>query len=117
MYLKAESWLHFWISFSNASETFVAGGGFGLVDEIGGLNRAIAKAASLAKCKEYYAETWGETPSLLEQLLANSTDMDTYLDTKLKNTLGALYEPVMMMNEYEQMDKVQARMPYIINIK
>ena len=89
----------------------------GLVDEIGGLNRAIAKAASLAKCKEYYAETWGETPSLLEQLLANSTDMDTYLDTKLKNTLGALYEPVMMMNEYEQMDKVQARMPYIINIK
>lgn len=89
----------------------------GLVDEIGGLNRAIAKAASLAKCKEYYAETWGETPSLLEQLLANSTDMDTYLDTKLKNTLGALYEPVMMMNEYEQMDKVQARMPYIIRIK
>lgn len=89
----------------------------GLVDEIGGLNRAIAKAASLAKCKEYYAETWGETPSLLEQLLASSTDMDTYLDTKLKNTLGALYEPVMMMNEYEQMDKVQARMPYIIRIK
>ena len=89
----------------------------GLVDEIGGLNRAIAKAASLAKCKEYYAETWGETPSLLEQLLTNSTDMDTYLDTKLKNTLGALYEPVMMMNEYEQMDKVQARMPYIIRIK
>lgn len=89
----------------------------GLVDEIGGLNRAIAKAASLAKCKEYYAQTWGEAPSLLEQLLNQSTGIDTYLDTKLKNTLGALYEPVMMMNEYEQMDKVQARMPYIINIK
>ena len=89
----------------------------GLVDEIGGLNRAIAKAASLAKCKEYYAETWGEAPSLLEQLLNQSTGIDTYLDAKLKNTLGALYEPVMMMNEYEQMDKVQARMPYIINIK
>lgn len=89
----------------------------GLVDEIGGLNRAIAKAASLAKCKEYYAQTWGEAPSLLEQLLNQSTGIDTYLDAKLKNTLGALYEPVMMMNEYEQMDKVQARMPYIINIK
>lgn len=89
----------------------------GLVDEIGGLNRAIAKAASLAKCKEYYAQTWGEAPSLLEQLLNQSTGIDTYLDAKLKNTLGALYEPVMMMNEYEQMDKVQARMPYIISIK
>lgn len=89
----------------------------GLVDEIGGLNRAIAKAASLAKCKEYYAQTWGEAPSLLEQLLNQSTEIDTYLDAKLKNTLGALYEPVMMMNEYEQMDKVQARMPYIISIK
>jgi protease-4 len=89
----------------------------GLVDEIGGLNRAIAKAASLAKCKEYYAQTWGEAPSLLEQLLNQSTGIDTYLDAKLKNTLGALYEPVMMMNEYEHMDKVQARMPYIISIK
>ena len=89
----------------------------GLVDEIGGLNRAIAKAASLAKCKEYYAQTWGEAPSLLEQLLNQSTGIDTYLDAKLKNTLGALYEPVMMMNEYEQMDKIQARMPYIISIK
>ena len=87
-----------------------------LVDELGGLDKAVAKAAALAKTKSYYTQGYPATLDFFDQLLQESTDNGSYLDGKLKTSLGTLYEPMKMVNNITTMDRIQARMPWWLNI-
>ena len=87
-----------------------------LVDELGGLDKAVAKAAALAKTKSYYTQGYPAPLAFFDQLLQESTDNGSYLDGKLKTSLGTLYEPMKMVNNITTMDRIQARMPWWLNI-
>ena len=87
-----------------------------LVDELGGLDKAVAKAAALAKTKSYYTQGYPAPIDFFDQLLQESTDNGSYLDGKLKTSLGTLYEPMKMVNNITTMDRIQARMPWWLNI-
>lgn len=87
-----------------------------LVDELGGLDKAVAKAAALAKTKSYYTQDYPAPLDFFDQLLQESTDNGSYLDGKLKTSLGTLYEPMKMVNNITTMDRIQARMPWWLNI-
>lgn len=87
-----------------------------LVDELGGLNQAVAKAASLAKLKEYHTKNYPAVQSWTEQLMA-SAGRNNYLDEQLRLTLGDLYEPFVMLRSMNEREVLQARIPFVLNIK
>ncbi len=87
-----------------------------LVDQLGGLNQAIEKAASLAKLKEYHTKNYPAVPSWTEQFMA-SVGRKSYLDEQLRLTLGDLYEPFIMLRNMNKREVLQARIPFVLNIK
>lgn len=87
-----------------------------LVDELGGLDKAVAKAAALAKTKSYYTQGYPAPLDFFDQLLQESTDNGSYLNGKLKTSLGTLYEPMKMVNNITTMNRIQARIPWWLNI-
>lgn len=88
-----------------------------LVDEIGGLDKAIAKAASLAKVSQYHATSYPEEQSWWSNLLDQATSSNNYLDEQLQATLGEYYEPFKFVKNMNRQSAIQARMPYYVNIK
>lgn len=86
-----------------------------LVDGLGGMDEAVAKAAQLAKLKEYHTVDYPMQKSFFAKLIDNSGKAKgTLLDEKLQQVLGQYYAPFMMMNQVQSMGKIQARLPYII---
>lgn len=90
--------------------------GLKLVDQLGGLNDAVAKAAKLAKLGEYYTVDYPAPSSLIDQLLAGASDAGS-VDARLRLTLGDLYEPVSLMRNLDKHEALQARIPFAINMK
>ena len=88
-----------------------------LVDEIGGLDKAIAKAASLAKVSQYHATSYPEEQSWWSNLLDQATSSNNYLDEQLQTTLGEYYEPFKFVKNMNRQSAIQARLPYYVNIK
>ena len=87
-----------------------------LVDEIGGLDKAVAKAAKLAKLDEYYASSYPE-PALWFEDLLGLTSKGNYLDEQMKATLGEYYEPFNYVKHLNRQSAIQARLPYYLNIR
>ena len=87
-----------------------------LVDAVGSLNDAVKKAAELAKLKEYHATAYPEEESWLSSLFDNVTKK-SYLDEEMQAALGEYYEPLRFLKSLDKQSVIQARMPYIINIK
>lgn len=90
--------------------------GLKLVDQLGGLNDAVAKAAKLAKLGEYYTVDYPAPSSWIDQLLAGASDAES-VDARLRLTLGDLYEPVSLMRNLNKHEALQARIPFAINMK
>lgn len=90
--------------------------GLKLVDQLGGLNDAVAKAAKLAKLSEYYTTDYPAPSSWIDQLFANVSDAGS-MDARLRMTLGDLYEPVSLMRNLDKHEALQARIPFAINMK
>ena len=89
-----------------------------LVDGIGGLDKAVAKAAELAKVKEYRTRSYPAKADIWESLMERaSAEGGNYLDGKLRSTLGEYYAPFMFLKQLNQKDVIQARMPANIVIK
>lgn len=88
----------------------------GLVDALGSLDDAIAKAAELAKVKNYYILEAQTETSWWETLKHQATG-DDYLERKVKAILGVYYEPLRWTMTLEERDRLQARMPYELNIR
>lgn len=89
-----------------------------LVDELGGLDQAVAKAATLAKIDEYHTSPYPAKTSIMEQLLKNmEQESNTYLDTRMRAMLGEYYEPFYLMMTMNKQAAVQARLPFWLNIR
>ena len=86
-----------------------------LVDEIGGLDKAIAKAAQLAKLSEYHTADYPEEPTWWMSLIEQGTS-GSYLDDQMRQTLGEFYEPLMYVKSINRQNAIQARLPYYLNI-
>ena len=89
-----------------------------LVDGIGGIDQAVAKAAELAKVKEYRTRAYPAKADMIESLLNRaSSEGGNYLDGKLRATLGEYYAPFMFLKQLDRHDAIQARMPVNVVIK
>lgn len=88
-----------------------------LVDQLGGIDDAVKKAAELAKLKEYYTSDYPATASWIDNLLNSMSSSGTYLDAQLRQTLGELYQPFTVLRSINKREAIQARIPYAISIK
>jgi len=87
-----------------------------LVDQLGGLDAAVAKAASLAKLKEYHTAAYPAPYDWTESLFADAQS-GSYLDDQMRAALGEYYGPFSLLKSINSQDAIQARIPYYINIK
>ena len=87
-----------------------------LVDELGGLDKAVAKAAQLAKLKEYHTSAYPGKTDWIDQLL-NKASGETYVKAKAREVLGEYYEPFMLLKDINNQSAIQARIPFDPNIK
>lgn len=86
----------------------------GLVDKIGGLDDAIAEAASRAKVTEYGVKSYPKAEDMMMQIISEFTG-----NTRLKMInilLGDQAQYFNQIDELKNMDHLQARLPYIIQI-
>ena len=88
-----------------------------LVDQLGGIDDAVKKAAQLAKLKEYYTSDYPAAASWMDNLLNSMSSSGTYLDEQLRQTLGDFYQPFTMLRSIDKREAIQARIPYAISIK
>ena len=89
----------------------------GLVDKIGGLDDAIAKAASLAKIKEYRTQNYPEYDKNFDDLLAGFPFAQSK-ERFIKEEIGE--ENYRMLNEIKKLQArqgVQAMLPFAIKMK
>ena len=87
----------------------------GLVDQLGGLDVAITKAAQLAKLSNHSIASYPAPKSIFEQIIQESTP-NNYLDEQLRANLGDLYEPFTLLKTLNHQSAIQARLPYYPNI-
>ena len=87
-----------------------------LVDQLGDLNAAVAKAAQLAKLKEYYTESYPGKQGWLANIM-NNVNGNNYLDNEMKLMLGEYYEPFALVRNINRQNVIQARIPYYICVR
>ncbi len=87
----------------------------GLVDELGNLDDAVAHAAELAKVEKFRAVPYPGADNPFEQLL-NQTK-GGYLDSELRELLGEGYAVYSLVRNVKDADRIQARMPFDMNIQ
>ena len=86
-----------------------------LVDELGGLDKAVKKAAQLAKIDNYYKVSYPSPVNWFDQIFGENVQ-DNYLNEQLYTSLGIFYQPISILRTINQQSAIQARLPYIINI-
>lgn len=88
-----------------------------LVDQLGGIDDAVKKAAELAKLKDYYTSDYPAAASWMDAMLNSMSSSGTYLDEQLRQTLGDFYQPFTVLRSIDKREAIQARIPYAISIK
>lgn len=88
----------------------------GLVDKLGTLDDAIAKAAKLSKTDEYYTEAY---PIVVDWMtsFAEESNGDGYLEQRVKTALGDYYAPLSFILNADRNSMLQARIFYLPNLK
>ena len=88
----------------------------GLVDEIGGIDEAVAAAAELGKIKNYFVVEYPEQKSSIldEVVLSLTEEAKMQLDV---DDILTLYPHYMYMRELLERPVIQARLPYEIEVK
>ena len=87
----------------------------GLVDELGGLDKALEIAAQRAEVESYSILNYPEQGDFFTSLLKEGKD--NYINGKITETLGNSYRYLQMFENWENMDRIQARMPFELHIK
>ena len=85
----------------------------GLVDELGGLDKAIAYAAEKANLTDYSLKDYPKQKDMMEMLLSGSVQ-EPYTKTLLKKKLGKNYTYLETIENISKLDGVQALMPFMI---
>lgn len=91
----------------------------GLVDELGGLDRAIQVAAELSKTSEYSIRNYPRYKSEFEMFMDDFSASKTKLITSiLKDEIGEeAFQTLSSLKKMSQNQGVQARLPYNLNIR
>ncbi len=88
----------------------------GLVDDIGGLDRALASAAKLAGVEKYrtveYPRTKTGFEQFLEQLTKKEDDDSAVKSWVIRSELGEMYPVYKTLRDVRRSQGVQARLPY-----
>lgn len=87
----------------------------GLVDQLGGLNDAIAKAAELAGTEQYKLKSLPVQKDPFQQIMEDLMGQSSSI--YLKYQLGENYKYVQMFDDMENRHVIQARMPFEMTIK
>ena len=87
----------------------------GLIDGLGGLDDAIAKAAEMAEIDSYRINSLPVQKEPLQQLIEDMTGQSS--SVVLKYYLGDDYKYVSMFQDIENRDIIQARLPIGMNIQ
>ena len=85
----------------------------GLVDELGGLDKAIEKAKKLAKLDEASVINYPAKSNIFESLMDEMTG-NSYADTQLHEALGDYYLFFSDMKNVKQRTGIQASLPYYL---
>lgn len=89
----------------------------GLVDQLGGVEVALRKAAQLAKLTQWHSSAYPVLPDYLSQLLdLPGAACGNYLDEQMRQSLGAYYEPFALIRDLQAQNPLQARLPFEPNI-
>jgi len=85
----------------------------GLVDELGGIDKAIEYAAKQADLKDYSIKNYPKQKNLMESLL-NSNIHEPYTKSLIKRKLGNNYTYFETVENISRVNGVQALMPFMI---
>ena len=86
----------------------------GLVDELGDLDKAVAIAAQKAGLADYSVKAYPEEKPFVEKLL--DTNKEDYMETMARETFGGYYNSVKFIRNIGNCDRIQARLPFELNI-
>ena len=87
----------------------------GLVDELGGLDKAIEIAAQKAEVEAYSLLTYPSKESFFSSLM--NEGKNNYIKEQLMETLGESYSSIKFIQNVKDMDRIQARMPFDLRIQ
>jgi len=82
----------------------------GLVDELGGIERAIELAAQEAQITEYNLSSYPEPKNFLMNLF--SQKKDDYVKSQMKETFGEYYPCIQFIKNIQNQARIQARIPF-----
>lgn len=88
----------------------------GLVDELGGMERAMEIAVAKAGLERYTVKSYPAKESFLSTLM--STSPSNYIKAQLMKTeLGSYFNEFNILNNLEKHSMIQARIPFELNVK
>ncbi len=87
----------------------------GLVDELGGLDKALEIAAQKAEVEAYSVINYPAQEGFFSSFM-NTTKKD-YIEGKMAETLGEYYGYLKFVENLKEADRIQARMPFDLRIK
>lgn len=88
----------------------------GLIDELGGINRALEVAIERAEVEGYTVVSYPKKEDFFTSLLNNQPT--NYIETKiLKSNLGSFYKEFSLLKDLENTDYLQASMPFSLTLE
>lgn len=86
----------------------------GLVDELGGLDKALEIAAEKAEVEAYSVINYPSQSGFFSSLM---DEKENYINGKMMETLGDSYHYLRFVENLKDMDRIQARMPFDLRIR
>ena len=86
----------------------------GLVDELGGLDKALEIAAQKADIEYYSTISFPEKGNILSSFLEQTKE--DYIQGQMAETMGEYYQYVKFIQNVKDMDRIQARLPFELHI-
>ena len=87
----------------------------GLVDELGDLDKAVEIAAQKAELVHYCVKAYPESKDFIEEIM--DMEKEDYMETMARKSLGSYYDCVEFIRNIGNLDNIQARMPFELNIR
>ena len=84
----------------------------GLVDELGGLDKALEIAASSAKLKKYNTVVYPKSKTLFEEISDQMGGQEDAQAKIMKQELGELYPYFVTLQKMKDWQGIQARLPF-----
>ena len=87
----------------------------GLVDELGGLDKALEIAAQKAGVENYSVLNYPEMDNVFSTLL--NEEKKDYIESQMAETLGEYYDFAKFVRNIKNADRIQARLPFELQIR